>query len=238
MSDKNAGALAGMVPLGMAAAGAALAPEGETAQGAALGLGAGLLTHQAGQAVLSPFKRVGQALQRTPTVPTTMHAPKIAGFNVGIQGPNSPVRVSYNFDDKEPTERLNGMNRWVPRSLLEKAMQGRDAGVSPDQLIHEAGHAGEFSMPLSGAALGAAVGGAVGGMRDSTLAGSLIGGLSGGVLGHLSHRAGRKEREANMAEAVKGVSRMPGVAAPIITGQRHHTAAEAQPQLLFHAYTE
>lgn len=234
-----------MIPLGMAAAGAALAPDGEGAQGAALGLGAGLLAHGAGASALDRFKRVGSAMSRSPLVAPTA-VPKIAGLSFSAQTRDSPFSVSYKVDerdDRHKLERLDGMRRWVPRHTLERAMMGHDNGMTDEQLINRDADRGEFTIPAAGALSGAVLGGMVGnGLRPLGAAGPILGTLAGGVVGGLGgkylHNVTRDRRGADMKEALRGVHRMPGGPAPIISGQQHATAAEAQPQLLSHSYTE
>jgi len=114
----------------------------------------------------------------------------------------SPQGVTGNLSDK--TERLPGMNRWVPRSVLERALQGVDQGYDDRALIEEAASSGNIRDPLLGAAVGAAL--AHHGIAP-TLTSKVLGGLAGAGLGSFLNRATTGNRESRMREALKGVHR-------------------------------
>jgi hypothetical protein len=133
---------------------------------------------------------------------------KLAEHSVSV----SPQGASLGLSSKD--ERLEGMNRWVPRSTLQRAFEGADAGYDDPALVEEAMASGNLKHPAIGAALGAALmhyatKGHAGAMArfgvSPSLAPKLVGGLAGAGLGSMYNNATAGERGADMQEALKGV---------------------------------
>ena len=131
--------------------------------------------------------------------------------------------------EPEKAERLSGMGRWAPRSVIERAFAGIEHGEDPEALIAQARDAGSIGDPLLGAALGAMAYPTITGSPDALRA-RLIGALAGGSLGSLVNSIGADRREALMREALRGAElerqRFP------MSRREDSTAASAPPMLL------
>jgi hypothetical protein len=176
-------------------------------------------------------KMVAPAAARPVTLPTHMRPPaggfhfkggacgfrKLAEHSVAV----SPQGASLGLSSKD--ERLEGMNRWVPRSTLERAFEGSAAGFDDQALVEEAVASGNLKHPAVGAVLGAALAhlatrGHAGTLArygvSPSLAPKILGGLVGAGAGSTYNNATAGQRGVEMHEALKGV---------------HHERRRAQP---------
>lgn len=146
-------------------------------------------------------------------------------LNYGYSIPGTPVGLRM---DTEKAERLPGMSRWAPRSLIEDAFLAQESGVDEDAAVEHAANKGLISDPLLAAGAGAlAAPMLVGGPEMQS---RLIGALAGGSLGLAANLYGREDRRRMMREALKGVAlerdRFP------MSKQDDSTAASSSPLLL------
>ena len=130
----------------------------------------------------------------------------------------SPQGASMGLSSKD--ERLDGMNRWVPRHTLEQAFEGVDAGYDEQALTEQAANEGHIAHPAIGAALGAAL--AHYGIPAS-MGAKVIGGLAGAGMGAMYNHATADGRASDMQEALKGVRKERGTS---------NTAREATPMVV------
>lgn len=135
------------------------------------------------------------------------------GFSAGVPG----FSVSTSGKD----ERLEGMNRWVPRRLIERAYQGLEGGLDEQALLDEAANRGHLAQPMAGAALAAALAHKLSPASHPGL--KAMAGLAGGGLGALSNQAGQERRVEDMRQAIRGVTR---------EMQRQESAREATPMVV------
>ena len=121
---------------------------------------------------------------------------KLAEHGVSL----SPQGIGFSQSAKD--ERLPGMNRWVPRQLLENAYAQTDAGFDDKAIEQMAAESGNVEYPMVGAGLGALL--AHFGLSKS-LGAAGLGALVGGGAGALYNTATRDQRVGDMHEALKGV---------------------------------
>lgn len=191
-------ASASLLPIALTAGtGALLAPDEEKKRGAILGAVLGLVGQQ-------------------------MFAKK-ADYNLGLPIPGTPLGLSLSPRE----ERLKGMNRWVPRSTLERAFEGIDNGYDDVALIEAEADRGRLLDPAIGAAAGAGL--LHYALPKSGLSGAVAGGLGGLIAGGLYNRVRRNDRAKDMYEALQGVYNERGVPRFALQGQAQQTAAEAIP---------
>jgi hypothetical protein len=144
---------------------------------------------------------------------------KLSDYNMGVGvGP-------FGIGTSTKSERLDGMNRWVPRETIENAYQGLQQGLDQQALMEQAAESGNLQHPAVGAGLAAAL--AHFGLPGSSATGlptgaKALAALAGGGLGALYNKATAGSRAADMAEAIKGVQREQ-------RKDTHHTAREAMP---------
>lgn len=112
------------------------------------------------------------------------------GYGFNRNGPSISI-----MDD--PAERLPGMSRWVPRNVIEDVYKQLDMGTDPEDVHAE-------HRPGVAAVGGGLLGGAAGLMAAGP-AGGLMGAGVGAAGGLGLHMLGRKGREADTREALKGV---------------------------------
>jgi hypothetical protein len=146
-------------------------------------------------------------------------------LSYGYSIPGTPLNLRM---DTEKAERLPGMSRWAPRSIIEDAFLAQESGADEDVAVEHAANKGLLMDPLMGAGAGAlAAPMLVGGPE---LQSRLIGALAGGSLGLAANLYGREDRRRMMREALKGVAvergRFP------MSRQDDSTAASASPLLL------
>ena len=160
-----------------------------------------------GQKVLEKLRQARSqspsTLRRAQTVGRKFLAgrPKVGFYKLSEHSVSvSPQGASLGLSRKD--ERLEGMNRWVPRSTLEHAFTGVDEGYDDQALTEQAAESGNIIHPALGAALGAAL--AHYGIAPSVGA-KVIGGLAGAGLGSMYNRATTSGRVSDMQEALKGV---------------------------------
>jgi hypothetical protein len=146
-------------------------------------------------------------------------------FGVGTNLPGTPLNVGYSHKSKE--ERLPGMNRWVDRDVLERALQGTSDGLDAQALVDLEGDRGRLSHPALGALLG-------GGLTKHFLpksgnAGAALASLIGAGSGALYNQATAGDRRDSMVDALRGVYQERGFP---LQGQGHSTANEPPSMLL------
>jgi hypothetical protein len=117
------------------------------------------------------------------------------GLSAGIPG----LGVSHSVKD----ERLEGMNRWVPRQTLEQAYQGLEQGLDQQALLEQAAESGHIAHPALGAGLAAAL--AHVGLPASHAGLKALAGFAGGGAGALYNRATAPNRVEDMRQAIRGV---------------------------------
>lgn len=136
-------------------------------------------------------------------------------------------------------ERLTGMNRWVPRSTLERAYQGLEQGYDEPALYEQAVDEGTLMHPAIGAALGAAAAHKAPGIlahlasKGTALAKGVtpasnagftgLAALLGAGAGSIYNRATAGQRVEDMHQAIRGVRR---------EMDRNPSAREAMPLVM------
>lgn len=160
---------------------------------------------------------------RLPTSFRKVGFEKLADYNVGTN--IGPVGMGTSSKD----ERLTGMNRWVPRSTIERAYQGLDQGLDQQALLEQAADSGNIQHPAVAAGLAAALAHfGLPGMPSPGLPASAkaMAALAGGGAGALYNRLTAGNRTEDMSEAIKGVE------LEREKNPKHHTAREATPMVV------
>lgn len=146
-------------------------------------------------------------------------------FGVGTNLPGTPFNVGTNLKSKE--ERLPGMNSWVDRDLLERALQGTSEGLDAQALVNMEADRGSLMHPALGAlGAGAAVKKY---LPKSGNTGAVLAALLGAGGGALYNQFTAGDRRDSMVDALRGVYQERGFP---IQGQGHTTASEPQAMLL------
>ena len=150
-------------------------------------------------------------------------------LNFGVSARNYPVGVSI----QQPDERLWGMDRWVPRSTLERAFQAVDGGIDPEQVLDDERDRGQLAYPALGALAGGGLAHLLGPETGKAgLIAKALGGLAGAGAGAMYHDATGDQRVDQMQAALKGAKTERQMSKFPIQGQGQQTAAENTPVII------
>lgn len=174
------------------ALGAGLAREGEGVQGAIVGAGAGF-------GVGAGLSRAGRRLR-----PAAKPVMKTADFRGGVNFRPKDFPVGFSTGVSDTRERMMGMGRWVPRSVIERTISGLDGGLDAQAIKELEADRGRYLQPATGAALGA---GAAYFAAPKAVgpAGKILGALVGAGAGSLLHASKKGQRQADVDEALRGI---------------------------------
>jgi len=180
----------GMLPaLAVAAPAAAMAAAAdEEHRPAAAGLGA--LTGLAAYSALRSKKGSLDAFKLSLDLSAGVGIPFLPGVSLGI---------------KDQRERLPGMDRWVPRSSMERGFQYADSGFDPEAVADLEAKRGVIEHPVMGGLAGAGLMAKF--APKSGVIGPVLAGLAGMGLGTVYNHATRDERVREGLEAFSGAQR-------------------------------
>jgi hypothetical protein len=204
--------------LGGAAAGYLSAPEGETGSSALAGgavgyMGGAALSHAAGlpgaimgalrpQAAKPPDPSIWQHLPQPPPEPNIWEnlLVKKGGFGVGVGIPGTPIGISAKSHD---TERLPGMEHWVPRDMIERGFTGVRNGLDDQAIIDMEGGQNNLRDPALGALVGAVL--AHYGAPNGGAVAKGLGATLGAGIGSMYNDVSRPQRQDQMQHALQGI---------------------------------
>lgn len=150
-------------------------------------------------------------------------------FGTGFPIPGLPIQPGVSLKPKD--ERLPGMDSWVDRNVIERAMKGTREGLDAQALVDLEGDRGRFKTPLTAAALAAAL--TKYKMPSAGNTGAILAGLIGAGGGALYHNATEGSRRDSMVDALRGVYTERG-SFPL-QGQQDATSNEPHAMLLSRA---